>query len=246
MTSGHNVLIRLAAILVLVAGLGFAARSGIRRFFYPTAPPMPGDVSEPTAAILARLDSVLQEKAPGALAQLRPGLTSAEIAQLEDENGVRLPDDIKVIYRWHDGSWQTTNDSSELIPGHRFWPLREAIEERRAIRKQAAEASLAGRLAFRVFASHTASWIGLFTDGAGDGYFYDPARTAAEGAVFNHFAETRTYVFFPSATNLMAGVAKCWAENVYPEPAHASHSDLADRLTREDRVWSEFGARVNE
>lgn len=47
-------------------------------------------------------------------------------------------------------------------------------------------------------------------DGAGDGYFYDPERTEAEGAFFYYMAEGGYYVWFPSFRNFLSGVIECY------------------------------------
>lgn len=200
--------------LVLIVTFGLWARSAVRDFFYPVAPQMPAEVAEPMNEILTRLEQILQTNAPHVLAELQPGLRDPEITRLENQNGVKLPEDIRVIYRWHNGSLQATNGRpTAFLPIHRFIPLEEALTERPE--KSAAKAGVLARMAYRVFAGHRDSWIALFSDGAGDGYWYDPRRPAAQGAVFYNFTETGSFVFFPSPKNLMAGIAKCYSQGVF-------------------------------
>src|SRR5262249_11722112 len=90
-----------------------------------------------------------------------------------------------------------------LLPGQRFVPLAEVVAERSLIRRQSGAA-------FRVFAGHRKGWLHVLDDGAGDGYFYDPERTDAQGAFFFHFAEINHYVWFPSLRNFLSGVIECY------------------------------------
>ena len=228
------------AAVVLVA-LGFWARAGLRNFFYPVAPPMPAVVSEPMPEILARLESILKTNAPHVLAALPPGLSAGEIARLEQQYHVQLPDDIKAIYQWHNGSSQTTNfPGGDFIPTHRFLPLEEALAEKAMDSKGAAP--LLQRAAYRIFAGHRDSWICLFSDGAGDGYWYDPKRKPAEGAVFYNFTEVGMIEFFPSAKNLMAGVAKCYEQGVFRVKTGSSPPVLDEDFEKAGKVWEEFGS----
>ena len=233
--------IGIAIAIVVVVALGFWAQARMRSFFYPVAPPMPAVVSEPMLEILARLESVLKTNAPQVLAGLRPGISAAEIAKLELQYHVQVPDDIRAIYEWHDGARSATNDASyDFIPIHRFVPLEELLAEKAVEGK--GPATLLQRVAYRIFAGHRDSWICLFSDGAGDGYWFDPKRKPSEGAVFYNFAEDGTYIFFPSARNLMAGIARCYEQGVFRVKAGSSPPVLDEDFKRAAKVWSEFGA----
>jgi cell wall assembly regulator SMI1 len=234
--------IGVAIVGVALAALGFWARSGLRNFFYPKAPPMPAVVSEPMPEILARLESVLKTNAPHVLAGLQPGLAAADIAKLEQQYHVRVPDDIRAIYEWHNGARPGTNYvGDDFIPIHRFLPLEEAVAERADMAPE--RTPLLQRAAYRIFAGHRDSWICLFSDGDGDGYWFDFQRQPAEGAVFYSFTEDGTYVFFPSAKNLMAGIAKCYAQGIFRVKPGSSPPQLEEDFERADKLWAEFGAR---
>jgi cell wall assembly regulator SMI1 len=227
-------------IAVMVA-LGFWARVGLRNFFYPVAPSMPAVVSEPMSEILARLESVLKTNTPQVLAGLQPGLSAADISKLEQQYHVQLPDDIRAIYEWHDGAYHSTNYvGDDFIPIHRFLPLEEALAEHARIAPE--KAPLVQRMAYLIFAGHRDSWVYLFSDGAGDGYWFDPKRKPAEGAVFYNFTETGTYVFFPSAKNLMAGIAKCYEQGAFRVKAGSSPPQLDEDFEQATKIWKEFGA----
>jgi cell wall assembly regulator SMI1 len=241
MKSWHKVGIGIVIAVIVLVGLGVLARAGLRSFFYPIAPPMPAVVSEPMPEILARLESILKTNAPQVLAGLQPGLSDGDISKLEQQYHVQLPDDIQAIYQWHNGSARTTNFlSGDFIPGHRFLLLEEALAERAA--SSAAKASWLQRLAYKVLAGHRDSWIYLFSDGAGDGYGFDPKRKPAEGAVFYNFTETATCVFFPSAKNLMAGVAQCFEQGAFRIKQGSSPPQLDEDFEKAAKIWEEFGA----
>jgi cell wall assembly regulator SMI1 len=237
--------LRLGIGIAVVAGsivtLSTLARAGLRSFFYPTAPRMPAVVREPMSEVLTRLDGVLRANAPHVAEALQPGLSAEAIAKLEEQNHVQLPDEIKSIYGWHNGSARTTNYlSGDFIPGHRFLPLDEALAEKAA--SSPGRASWLQRIAYRVFAGHRETWICLFSDGAGDGYWFDPKRKPAEGAVFFNFTETMTYEFFPSAKNLMAGVAKCYERGIFRVKAGSSPPELDEDFQQAAQAWDEYGA----
>jgi cell wall assembly regulator SMI1 len=61
-------------------------------------------VGQNIGEILTKLEGSMQIKAPHILAELKQGLSDAEIAALEYKSGIRLPDDVKALYRWHNGS----------------------------------------------------------------------------------------------------------------------------------------------
>ena len=89
--------IGIAIAIVALVALGFWAQARMRTFFYPIAPPMPAVVSEPLPEILARLESILKTNAPQVLAGLQPGLAAGDIAKLEQQYQVQLPDDIRAM-----------------------------------------------------------------------------------------------------------------------------------------------------
>ena len=76
-------------------------------------------------------------------------------------------------------------------------------------------------------------------DGAGDGYFYDPERTDAEGAFFFHFAEVGYYIWFPSLRNFLSGVIECYRTQAIKVAADGK--SLEEDFDRTEKVWSRFG-----
>ncbi len=228
------------AIAVLIV-VFFASRTALNNFFYPAAPPMPGVVSEPMPQILTRLESVLKTNAPQVLAGLQPGLSAADVSKVEEHYHLQLPTEIEAMYEWHDGARYATNYvGDDFIPIHRFLPLEEALVEN-ALESKASATPLQ-HIINQIFAGHRQSWICLLSDGASDGYWFDPKRKPDEGAIFYTFTEDNTYIFFPSAKNLMAGIAKCYEQGIYRVKAGSSPPQLDEDFERSAKLWPEFGA----
>jgi cell wall assembly regulator SMI1 len=240
MTRWQKISIAVGIAIVVVIALGLKRRSGARNFFYPLAPPMPAVVSESMPDILAHLESILQTNAPHVLAQLQPGLSADAIAKLEQQYHVQIPDEIKLIYEWHDGSANTSNRlSDDFIPIHRFPSLEETLTEKTLEGKGD---TIMQRAAYHIFVAHRDSWICLFDDGSGNGYWFDPRRKPSEGAVFSQFTEDNSFEFFPSAKNLMAGVAKCYESGAFHVKPGSSPPELDENFDKSGKIWAEFGA----
>ena len=171
---------------------------------------------------------------------MQPGISAKKIGQLEQQFNVHLPDDIKAIYEWHDGAKPTTNYFADFIPIHRFMPLEDMLEEKAA--EAASPASPAQHLAYRIFAGYRDTWYCLLDDGSGNGYFFDPTRKPAEGAVFCAFVEDNDFTFFPSPKNMMAGIAKCYEQGAYRVKPGSSPLELVEDFDQSTKIWSEFGA----
>ena len=229
-------LIAVAVVAAIVVTLIVAGPSMQRSFFYPKARGLPPVVSQTTEELLARLQAVLETNAPIVARSLQPGLTDAQIAALEVQGGLRLSDDLRALYRWHNGI--TTNSAVGLLAGQRFVPLDEVVRERALVAQQVATGSAVQRSAFSVFAGHRTGWVQVLDDGAGDGYFYDPKRTDAEGAFFHHFAEMSYYVWFPSLRNFLAGIVECYESQAIKVAADGKSLD--ENFDRTEKIWSRF------
>jgi hypothetical protein len=89
-----------------------------------------------------------------------------------------------------------------------------------------------------VFAGHRSGWVQVLDDGAGDGYFYDPTRTDAEGAFFHYFAEERYYLWFPSLRNFLAGTIECYESQAVKVAAEGKSLD--EDFDRTQKIWERF------
>lgn len=228
--------VALVTVIVVVLVLVLAGPSMQRSFFYPKPHGLPPVVSQTTAQLLARLQTVFETNAPLVGGALQSGLSDAQIAALESEGGFRLSDDLRTLYRWHNGI--STNSTVGLLAGQRFMPLDEVVRERALVAQQVASGSGVQRAAFSVFAGHRTGCIQVLDDGAGDGYFYDPKRTDAEGAFFHHFAEMRYYLWFPSLRNFLAGVIECYESHAVKVAADGKSLD--EDFDRTEKIWTRF------
>jgi cell wall assembly regulator SMI1 len=214
----------------------------VRRVLYPLAPVMPAVVAKPVPEILSEIESLIRQKAPRVLEEMQPGLSDEQIRALETKAGLQLPEEIKALYRWHNGSKSLDPRVDGPIPGHRFVPLEEALGAAAVLTNQVAKATAAQRAAFGFFAGHRKTWISLFEDAAGDGYFFDPQRKLSEGAIFFSFAEDGTYLFFPSLGNLLAGTAKCYQNDVFSWKEGLPSPRLEEDFNQSQKIWDEFGS----
>ncbi|HEV2693497.1 MAG TPA: SMI1/KNR4 family protein [Verrucomicrobiae bacterium] len=182
----------------------------------------------------------MKTNAPSVLAGLQPGLSADAITKLEQQYAVLIPDDIKAIYEWHDGSASYSNRlSDDFIPIHRFPSLEETLENKAM---EWSGPTGAQKAMGDVIIGYRKSWICLFDDGAGDGYWFDPKRKASEGAVFYNLTEDGQFVFFPSAKNLMAGVARCYETGAFHMKSGTASPELEEDFALAHKLWEEFGA----
>jgi cell wall assembly regulator SMI1 len=234
-------LIASVSIVAAVGVLILAGPSLQRSFFYPKPRRLPPVVSQTTEQLLVRLQTVLETNTPIVAQSLQPGLSDAQISTLESQGGFRLSEELRALYRWHNG--MSTNSTVGLLPGQRFLPLDENVRKRALVRQQLDSATSSQRAAFAVFAGHRKGWVQVLDDGAGDGYFYDPKRTDAEGAFFHHFAEVGYYVWFPSLRNFLSGVIECFETRAVRAAADGRSLEEDSDLT--EKIWERL-AKTSE
>lgn len=240
----RSLLLILGSGLLLLTVLGIAAvllvRSSMQNFAdlsYPTASSLPPEVKGSMEEVLSRLETVLTAKAPQTMAALQPGLSPDRIAELEKEGGITLSPELRALYRWRNGMPSDTFQA--FIPGHEFPSLEQVMEMKAAEAESLASASPFQRASHHALVGYRTAWLPLFPDAAGDGYFYDPNRAPHQGAVFFHFAEIGHYVFFPSAKNLLAGIAEGYETGVFSADASGR---LAEDYQKADALWRKYGS----
>lgn len=231
----------IASVTVIVVALMLGGPSIQRSVFYPKPQGLPPVVSQSTEQLLARLQSVLEINAPLVASALQPGLSDAQLSALEAQGGFRLSEDLRALYRWHNGL--ATNSTVGLLAGQRFVPLEEVVRERALVGQQVASGSALQRAAISAFAGHRRGWVQVLDDGEGDGYFYDPKRADAEGAFFHHFAEGGYYLWFPSLRNFLSGVIECYESRAVRVATDGRSLDEDFDLTQ--KIWERF-ARSSE
>ena len=232
-----------AGLLVGVIALALWVRSAKDEFFHPAPPAvMPVVVPGTTEELLATLDAVLRDKAPAVAAALQPGLNDGEIDALEAKGGFKLTDELRALYRWHNGMTATLPGGwpAEFTPIHRFMPLDETVAERQAYLQQLKTLPAPQRALESAVAGHRHDWLMVFGDPAGDGYLYDPGRRQQPGHFFYCFAEDNSYEYFPSLRNFLAGVIECYEAGVY-RPA-AGGKGLDQDFEKAEKVWAKYRA----
>lgn len=223
-------------VVLIVVGL-LLGKHAMRQAMYPTPRGMPEVVASSMDELLVRLETALRMHAPESLDALRPGLSADEIARLEKDNGVQLDAEMRALYQWRNGA---PRDSQEyLIPIHRLVPLDEAFELRSLMAGQVEQMSGVERALHNTLLGHQRTWLVVLDDGSGDGYFFDPQRTPAEGALFYHSIEMSHYIFFPSLKNLLAGIIECYETGVYSVDADGH---LTADYEKAEAVWGKYGA----
>jgi len=223
-------------LVALVLAFVFGGRWATRGFFYPRPGTLPLPVSQTTDELLARLQAVLERRAPHVSLSLQPGISDTRIRELEIQGKFQLSEELRAMYRWHNG--MTTNGSGELIPMALFWPLDRVVEERNGLRAQVESGTPAQRAAFNTFAGHTKPWVSVFPDGAGDGYYFDPERNS----FFHHFAEVGSYHWFPSFRNFLAGVIECYESSAIVATNGTNGLTLEEDFDKTETIWNRFGA----
>jgi hypothetical protein len=183
----------------------------------------------------------LETNAPIVAKSLQPGLSDTQIASLEVQGRFHLSDDLRALYRWHNG--MPTNGTVGLLPGQRFLSLDEIVRDRTLVNQQSGSATPLQRTVLSVFAGHRKGWVTVMDDVAGDGYFYDPERTDAEGAFFYHMAEVRYYLWFPSFRNFLAGAIECYESHAIKVATNGSGLD--EDFEHAQRIWDRL-AKSNE
>src|SRR6185436_8749238 len=123
-----------ALIAVLTAAVLLIGPSMLRSSLYPKAHRLPAVVSETAEQLLAHLQTVLETNAPVIAQSLQPGLTDAQISELETRGGFHLSADLKALYRWHNG--MATNAPDGLLPGQQFLSLEEMVADNKMMREE--------------------------------------------------------------------------------------------------------------
>lgn len=228
------ILVALPAILLRTIGSALLPSA---MDMYPEAPAMPPVVSDSMDDLLARFEGLLSQRAPNVLAAMQPGLSDGQIEALESQYGLKLPPDLRALYRWRNGT--APNSTLNVFPNHRFVPLDRACADRETLRQQVRGTTAAQQRAHATFAGHRDAWVGLIMDPAGDGYYFDPNKPEARGSFFFCFAEDGSYQFYPAFRNYLAAVVEGHATGVFTFGVFGA--ETAD-FYKAQSLWDRYGA----
>lgn len=232
-----KLLIAAGLIAAIIVALILAAPSLQQALFYPKPRNLPPVVSQTITQLLAQLQAVLETNAPVVAESLQPGLTDAQIAELEAQGGFQLTEDLKALYRWHNG--MSTNSTAGLLPGQHFLTLDETVRLRAAAHQEGPSLPAHQRVGLAVVAGHKRGWVQVLDDGAGDGFFFDPERAESEGSFFYHFTEDSHYVWFPSLRNFLGSLIECHQRRIVRMAADGK--DLDADFEQMMKSWERFG-----
>ena len=168
---------------------------------YPRPTAMAAPTSKSLGALLAVYESVLLEISPEVHASLQSGLTKQEMDELQQQYEITLSDDVRTLYAWKNGS--DPSNRIDAFPYMRFVPLKDALKARDHFLNSSKQKSPELREVYDSWLSFRYSWIGVLENGAGDGYYYDPARRTETSSFFYTCHDDVGYMFYPSLGNFI-------------------------------------------
>jgi len=186
-------------------------------------------VNDSVDTLLQSLESELKKYRPEILQSLNPGINDDELNQAEIMLGQAIHPEMQALYRWHNG---LANDE-ELFPGHGFWSLEKAIQMNRELSAKYKEKGVGFLMA------HEQTWLILFPDPAGDGYYYDSKHDYETGGVFYNFREDGYYQYFPSVKNLLQAIVECYQTGAYPP-------DGEPNFELQEQIMNKYGFEIHD
>ncbi len=173
-----------------------------------------------------RLESWLSSNAPDLVDQLRPGADEQALSAVEQDLGLKLPDDLRASLAVHDG----TEECAGLIGGWDLLPAEFIASEARLMRGMVDDGSFGEATADPHPKLATAwwnpAWIPIVSSGSGHFLCVDlapgPEGRAGQIVLFLHDASQR-YVVAPSY--------RAWLEAVVRDLERGAYS-------REDGEWN--------
>lgn len=197
------------ALMLLILLGGTSCKRGISDLLLPEVPPddvlypyptqMPERTEVPLPELLSQYEQVVQRLSPEAYAALQPGLTTKQLDELETQYDIVLHEDIRQLYKWHNGSDSTVR--VDAFPYMRFVPLDEALKSRELFRTPDPTISQERQEFQDEWLGFRYAWVGVLENGAGDGYYYDPDRRGESACFFFTAHDDIGYMFYPSIGN---------------------------------------------
>jgi cell wall assembly regulator SMI1 len=168
---------------------------------YPKAVALPQAVPDSIESLLNSYEIYLRENVPKAFESLNPGLSDEQITELEKKHDFVLNEDMRALYRWHNGS---KRDGPDIFSYGFFNSLENAILERDSIRAPHPSENENVRKLAKDILKHRTSWLSIFPNRSGDGLFFDPDRTSEDGNTFFTYHDDYYFRFYPSVRNFIA------------------------------------------
>ena len=164
---------------------------------------------------LARLDEVLQDRAPVIAGALRPGLTVQQVRGLIEDLPHECPESVGELYRWHDGTEIIKGPyRAELFPDGQMLPLAEALQ----LRAGAIEGSRDGG---GQSAWHS-SWLPVFTEGMERFRVVTCGMPGGHLLFFDYVNLPRTITEYQGLAAFMESLFRRWQAGAYRQGAYGT------------------------
>lgn len=179
---------------------------------------------------LRKLDTLLKEKRPANYAQLNEPLTDEEIIALETAYQVRLPLDLKALYRWKNG--QNLDVFSVLVNGSYFEPLEKVLSTTKEFTAKIGDE-------FYLVNQWSNNWLPIFCDGGGSRICYDLEGifTGQQNQLVLYLnGYTERQVIAPSLQEFIGQVVQYYEDT--PTTDYNPYFDISDRISQWNQVFS--------
>ncbi|MDH4202642.1 MAG: SMI1/KNR4 family protein [Phycisphaerae bacterium] len=229
----------LSVSLIFIYVVGRWAFKAKDELLYPRPVMTVQSIEENLETILTDFESILKENNPAVYNTLNQGLSIGEIGELETTYKIKLPEEVKTLYMWHNGcsNFEDAFQNGTIIPGHWFMPLEESLKMTQSLRRP--EGTIVQKILLEAMTGYRKEWIMLLHDGCGDGYYCDPARTSDSGYVFYNFTEISHYIFFPSLKNMFQAFIECYQNNIFKDEMDVNDYEASDQ------IMAKYGIIVN-
>ncbi len=143
-----------------------------------------------------KYEKLLVELGVDVHSDLQRGLTDQELDAIEEQYHCKFTDDIRQLYKWHNGSPETC--ATEIFAWGRFLPIEYSLKVKNLpITHPDPEVQ---KLTEQMLA-YRKSWIAIIEDASGNGFYYDPDRSTQASSFFYHPHDDIPYYFYPCVGN---------------------------------------------
>ena len=205
---------------------------------YPPSPSdLPACVSTPLPELLEKYEKLLIELGIDVAIDLQKGLTDEELDQLEDQYQFKFTEDMRQLYKWHNGSPETC--STEVFPWGRFLPIDYSLKVKNLPIDHPDPEVL--KLQQQIVAFRQ-SWIPVIEDASGNGFYFDPDRSTHSSSFFYHPHDDIPYYFYPCVGNYIQSLIDLHSQG------HLIYRDQSVQVTEPDIVKfvNQYGKFVAE
>ena len=163
---------------------------------------LPACISTPLPDLLTKYESILVKLGVPVETCLNKGLSEDQLKELEKRYSVKLSNDIKNFYKWHNG---TPDDVwVDVFPLGKMLPLDYSLE----VKHQPSAGNSDPRVEQLMdeMTSFQKSWIEITADGSGNGFYFDPDRIDHSSSFFYHAHDDVPYDFYPCIGNWISSI----------------------------------------